>query len=161
MPSKKNIQVLVIDDDESLLEMLSMMLKRIGYEVKLARSGEEGIEVFVGGDFDIVLCDNVMPSMNGGEVLKKLMKIDENVLFLMMTGHPTIESAVSTMAEGAFDYISKPFSVKALEFRIHKAMEAKRAFKKAKTLKVVGIIMALCIPFWIGLGLWLAAIFFR
>jgi len=100
-----------------------------------------------------------MPEMSGSQVLERILKLDDNVPVLMITGYPTIETAVQAMAQGAYDYVTKPFSFDNLDLRIKRCLEAKLSHERAKSAKAFTMILLLSIPFWIILGLVLALIF--
>lgn len=149
----------MIDDEPDLLETLSQGLGSLGYQVEVAADGKEGLAKFVQGNIDLVLCDLVMPGLSGTEVLERILSVDENVPVLMITAHPTIETAVGAMAEGAYDYVVKPFTLAGLELRIRRTLAAKASNERAKSSRALSIILLLSIPFWIILGLVLALVF--
>lgn len=150
---------MIIDDETEMLELLREGLGSYDYQVVTATNGKEGLQKFAEGGFDLVLCDLVMPEMNGAQVLEKVLALDDSVPVLMITGHPTIETAVQAMAQGAYDYVTKPFSFDDLDLRIKRCLEAKFSNERAKSSKALSVILLLSIPFWVILGLVLAYIF--
>lgn len=159
MKKSNKPRILVIDDDTDLLETLVVGLSMLGYEVVMATNGNEGLEKLSKGNFDVVLCDLIMPGLSGTQVLERIHTLDANIPVLMITAHPTIETAVGTMAEGAYEYIEKPFTLAHLELRIRRTIEAQSSNERARSSRVLSIILLLSIPFWIILGLVLALVF--
>jgi two-component system NtrC family response regulator len=120
---RKDIKVLVVEDDKSLRELLLMELSRSGYKVTVTSSGEEGLGLYREQIFNVVLLDVRMPGMDGVEALK-LMRMESKVPeIIMFTGHGTIETAVECIQNGAYDYLTKPIKLDELELLIDKAYE--------------------------------------
>src|SRR5213080_1597360 len=101
-------KILVVDDEAAILRLLKEALTQWGYQVTSASSGAEALQALRGDMFDAVITDIRMPDMNGLELLKEIKRHDESVEVVVMTGYPTIASAVEALKEGAFDYLSKP-----------------------------------------------------
>src|SRR5216110_3587196 len=101
-------KILVVDDEAAILRLLKEALSQWGYQVTAASSGAEALKALRGDMFDAVISDIRMPDINGLELLKEIKRHDESVEVVMMTGYPTIASAVEALKEGAFDYLSKP-----------------------------------------------------
>jgi len=108
------VRILLVDDDRLLREVVGEYLTGHKYLVDLAESGEDALSKFEAGKYKLALLDLVMPGMNGLELMEKLMKIDENIYCLIMTGYPTIDSAYKAMVDGVSDYIIKPFQLSEL-----------------------------------------------
>ena len=106
---RRNAAVLVIDDEEVMRDILGTLLEREGYSVRLASSGQEGLDLAKSLPFDAVIVDVMMPGIDGLQVLDELKKHDEELPVLMITAYASMESAISAMKKGAFDYITKPF----------------------------------------------------
>jgi two-component system response regulator PilR (NtrC family) len=101
--------ILVIDDEEIMREILEALLTREGYHVRLASSGEEGVELAKATPFDAAIVDVMMPGMDGIATLEELKKLDDELPVLMITAFASVETAIAAMKRGAFDYITKPF----------------------------------------------------
>jgi two-component system response regulator PilR (NtrC family) len=106
---RRNAAVLVIDDEEIMRDILGTLLEREGYSVRLASSGQEGLDLAKSLPFDAVIVDVMMPGIDGLQVLDELKKHDEELPVLMITAYASMESAITAMKKGAFDYITKPF----------------------------------------------------
>ncbi|MDH4222320.1 MAG: response regulator [candidate division Zixibacteria bacterium] len=120
MPGEK---ILVIDDELFVRELLLEFLGKQGFEVLLAESGEKAVEVARSNPVQIALIDLKMPGMNGIQTLKELKKIIPNILPIIMTGYPTMESAVDALRSGACDYVVKPFKLNELRSSIDRALK--------------------------------------
>jgi DNA-binding NtrC family response regulator len=101
--------ILVIDDEEIMREILEALLTREGYQVRLASSGEEGLELAKTAPFDAAIVDVMMPGMDGISTLEELRKLDADVPVVMLTAFASVETAIAAMKRGAFDYVTKPF----------------------------------------------------
>lgn len=119
-------KILVVDDEEHVRKVLSVMLKRAGYEVATAEDAESAVNKVDSTIFDVVLCDIRLPKSNGFEILKKVKEISPDTSVIMITAYATVETAVEAMKEGAFHYISKPFKKDELLLIVEKALERKR-----------------------------------
>ncbi len=106
---QKNGSILVVDDEEIMREILETLLKGEGYSVRLAASGEEGIELARNIPFDAAIVDVMMPGIDGMTTLESLKKLDDELAVIMVTAYASVENAITSMKRGAFDYITKPF----------------------------------------------------
>jgi len=116
-------KILLIDDEEDILRVLSMSLKIDGYDVVSALSGKEGLDVFIKESPDIILTDIKMPGMDGIEVLKKVKKINPETEVIIITGHGDIDTAIEALQYGASDFINKPVRDEALSIALDRAKE--------------------------------------
>ena len=130
----KNI-IHVIDDEPIIHEVLGQLLTSEGYDVELSSSGKEAFEKFKEYTFDLILLDLLMPEMDGIAVLKKLKKIDPNVIVIIITAFASVESAIAAMKIGAYDYIQKPFKHEELLLTITRALEHKKLKEENVRLK--------------------------
>ncbi len=119
-------RILIVDDEESMRHMLSIMLKKEGYEVETAASGRLALEAVARGEFDAVLCDIRMPDMDGVGFLQALNHKAQELTVIMMSAFGTIDTAIEAMKLGAYDYISKPFKSDEILLTLRKAEERER-----------------------------------
>lgn len=117
------LKILVIDDEETNVRVLSMSLRSDGYEVFPAYSGEEGVRVFQEHSPDLVLTDIKMPGMDGIEVLQKIKALDADTEVIIITGHGDIDNAIEALKFGASDFINKPIRDEVLAVAIARACE--------------------------------------
>lgn len=107
-PKSTNVYtILVIDDDESFLKLMSDVLTLEGHSVITAANGEDGIDRYMERRPDLVFLDLVMPGINGLDVLKALMKYDAHAKIIVITGYGSVELAVKAMQDGAVDFLEK------------------------------------------------------
>jgi len=102
------IDILIVDDEEDFVEMLSLRLADEGHKVRAAHSGEEGLSLLEEAESDVVILDIRMPGMDGVTALKTIKKRHPAVEVILLTGHGTIDTAVDGLKAGAFDYVQKP-----------------------------------------------------
>lgn len=125
-----NKRILVVDDEEIQANIISNILEKENYFVKKAYSAEEAMRVLSKNDFHVLLVDLMMPGIGGMGLLKSIKEKGLESSFIIMTAYGTIESAVEAMKEGAFDYITKPFSKDELLINIEKAVKAYNLYEQ-------------------------------
>jgi DNA-binding NtrC family response regulator len=118
--------VLVIDDEKGLRDMLAYTFRRMKFDVAVAEDGEKGVAAALGADFDVVVCDVMMPGMDGIAVLEILKRERPLLEVVMVTGFPTDETSARALELGAFDYLAKPYEIPALCTLVEKAAVRKR-----------------------------------
>lgn len=116
----------IIDDEPIIHDVLGQLLTSEGYEVEPSMSGEEALAKHSSQAFDLILLDLLMPGLDGVEVLKRIKRIDPLAMVIIITAYASVESAISAMKIGAFDYIQKPFKHDDLLMTIDRALEHKR-----------------------------------
>lgn len=107
----RKIKILIIDDDEKICQNLKTLLEKKDYNADYVLSGEEGIRYVENKKVSIVILDLKMPGLDGEATLKKIKEINPNVGIMILTGYPSLDSAVSLLKNGAHDYISKPYDI--------------------------------------------------
>ncbi|HPZ09624.1 MAG TPA: response regulator [Candidatus Eremiobacteraeota bacterium] len=115
MARAKAIKILLVDDDEVVRESLAFCLQQEGYQVTEAQDGLEALEKIKLSHYHIVILDLKMPDIDGIKVLQKINDIDTDTNVIILTGHPSLESAVGTMKLGAVDYCTKPFNIEDIK----------------------------------------------
>jgi DNA-binding NtrC family response regulator len=115
----------IIDDEPVIHEVLGDLLTSEGYAVERSFGGEEALDKHTSHRYDLILLDLLMPGLNGIDVLKKLKKIDPHSIIIIITAYASVESAISAMKIGAFDYVQKPFKHEELLLTIERAIEHK------------------------------------
>lgn len=126
---KRDFKILVADDDEIALDVVSSLLSKEGYPVLTAKDGIEAIAILRRENIGLVITDLRMPGADGIEVLRNAIRIDPDMAVVILTAYGTLDSALEAMEEGAFDYLTKPFKVQEI------LIIAARAFKRAMLLE--------------------------
>jgi two-component system, NtrC family, response regulator AtoC len=119
----RRTKIMVVDDEHLIRWSLEQNLKKQGYEVCTAGTGEDALRLAREEQPELVLLDYHLPGINGLEVLQRLKEIDEDILVIMVTAQGGLETAVNTMRHGAYDYINKPFNLDEMAIVIRKALE--------------------------------------
>ncbi len=114
-------KILIVDDEEIIVRLLSMSLRSDGYETVTAYNGEQGLAAFKSQSPDIVVTDIKMPGMDGLELLKKIKEIDKETEVIIVTGHGDIDSTITALQYGASDFINKPVRDEALAIALERA----------------------------------------
>jgi two-component system response regulator PilR (NtrC family) len=116
-------RLLIVDDEGSIVDFLSLLFQQEGYETDTARTVEEARRALGHKTFDLVLCDVMMPDGNGLDLLREIKAVEPDPAVIMMTAYTSTKSAIEAMKLGAVDYISKPFDVEELKIVAQKALE--------------------------------------
>jgi DNA-binding response OmpR family regulator len=117
--------VLIIDDDEVLLRMLSITLTEEGYDVLSTADGPQGVTLYKEHRPALVLLDLGLPTVSGIEVLREIREFDGNGKVIVVTGYGSVESAVVAIRYGAVDYVQKPVDIDVLLQKMKVALEMK------------------------------------
>jgi len=127
-------RILVIDDHDTLREGMAVTLSRSGHSVAMARSGTEGVAAYKKSPFDLVVTDLKMDGMDGIAVTRALKATDPGSVVMVVTAFGTIETAVQAMQEGAYDFITKPFTPDVLRAKVEKGLELSNARRQVERL---------------------------
>lgn len=119
----KRTKVLVVDDESIVRESLRDWLSSAGYKVEIAESGEKALLIIEKKKIKIMLADLVMPGIDGIELMKKAREIVPSISTVIITAHGTIQTAITAIREGAYDYIEKPFCPEKVEHLIENLAE--------------------------------------
>jgi DNA-binding NtrC family response regulator len=128
--------VLVVDDDLTACRLLQEVLARDGYQVEIAERGEEALEKAETTFFDVVLSDVRMPDLDGVEVLRALKHLSPETAVIMVTAFGSIETAIESIKQGAYDYISKPFKLDEVKLTVKRALDHKRLVRENLRLRL-------------------------
>lgn len=120
--------MLIVEDDPKIARLLQILFESHGYEVRIARDGEEGWQLFHLFDPVVVVLDLMLPGMDGFEVLEKIRSIDEEVGVVVLTARGEVENKIKGLKKGADDYVPKPFHLDELLARVESV--ARRVRKK-------------------------------
>ena len=128
-------RILIVDDEASIRETLKEILTYEGYEIDLAEDGAQALDMLRKTEYDVALCDIKMPKIDGLELLDRVKGIADDVSFIMISGHGTIETALEATRRGAYDFIAKPPDLNKLLITVRNACEKNNLVIETKVLK--------------------------
>ncbi len=126
----KKYNILIVDDDAEMVNLLEEILEKEGYSVTKAFQGKEALQTIKDEIFDMVITDIRMPEIGGLDILRAVKKIHLETIVLLVTAFGTIETAISAMREGAYDYIAKPFRIDEIRILVKRALDQQRLMKE-------------------------------
>lgn len=150
------VRILVVDDEVGVRDLLADFLNSLGYEVVCATNGREGLQAYAEDRFDVVISDLKMSPMDGLELLNAIKKVNPDAIFIMITGYPSIETAMDAVKKGASDYISKPFHIDEIRLKIERTLMERTLKGRLKNVRGVAWALLISIPVWFILGIALA-----
>lgn len=126
-------KILIVDDEEDIRSLLSEFLDSTGYKTVTARNVSEALEIYNSDkDIGLIMSDIRMPGRTGLELLSEIKIVDEDVIFIMISAVKDIESAISAMSKGAYDYVSKPFKLAQVKLVVEKGLDKRRLILENK-----------------------------
>jgi DNA-binding NtrC family response regulator len=128
-------KLLVVDDEKNIREGLAASLEMDGYNAVCAASGDEAWELYCKGDIDLVITDLRMPGMDGEELMRRILAETPGLPVIILTGHGTIENAVSAMHDGAWDFLTKPVNLDHLSMLVKRALENRELVLRHRELQ--------------------------
>lgn len=128
-------KILIVDDETSMREFLSILLEREGYEPVAAESAERALQLIADQKFDLVISDVNMPGLDGIGLLERIKTVAPDTVVMMITAFSTTEQAVEAMKHGAYNYIAKPFKVDEIKLVIRNAVEKQQLVRENAFLK--------------------------
>lgn len=128
-------RLLLVDDEPSILSVLSTLLKAEGYDVTAALGGEKAKDLLTSEEFDLMISDIRMSPLNGMELLKFAHDERSAMAVIMLTAYGSVETAIEALKLGAFDYVTKPFKVDELLITVQRALEYNKALSENADLK--------------------------
>ncbi len=132
---KTAFNVMVVDDEKNIREGLGKALELDGYGVYLAADGKEALKEMIRDDIDLVIADLKMPRLSGEELLKKITSSYPTVPVIILTGHGTVENAVTAMQNGAYDFVTKPVNLERLTLLVKRALSSRELVREHRALK--------------------------
>ncbi len=135
MKSNKQKTILLADDDVNLRRVLEFQLTEAGYKVLTAQDGAEALDIFTNDDFDCVITDLRMPRLSGLELLEKIKAANTEIPVIVITAFGEVETAVTAMKAGAFDYINKPFNRDEILLTLERAVNFSETNRENRQLR--------------------------
>jgi DNA-binding NtrC family response regulator len=146
-------RILIADDDEQIRNLLVDFFQTLGYDAVMATNGAEALENLSRMDIDCIISDLIMPDMDGIELLKQIRLQRKSIPFIIITGYPTVDSAIEAMKEGACDYVSKPLKLNEVRFKVERVLHVKTLERSNRRLTGVAWAFLISIPIWLILGI--------
>jgi two-component system NtrC family response regulator len=129
------IKILIIDDEPVICDGCCLTLADRGFVVDTCLNGTKGLELLLGGEYDLALLDMKLTDMNGMEILRRVKNENSGIYIIVMTGYSSVQNAVDALKLGAFDYISKPFTDDELLISVQRAVENERLKDENRALR--------------------------
>jgi len=140
------VKILVVDDEPSVVDVFSQYLTGAGYRVQSAANGKEALDVFKKDQFQLVITDIEMPEIDGMALIDRIKAVNKDVVVIVVTGYGTIERAVEAMKKGAYDFLEKPLSFKALDMVVNRALERYFIYKKLRMFRTLFFMLVTVLP---------------
>src|SRR4051812_3783233 len=128
-------RILIVDDSDLVCQQVSQLLARSGRQIKVAHDGTAALEWLVERNFSLVLTDLCLPGIGGLELIREVRQRDLPVTVIVMTGHASIDSAVTAMKFGAYDYLLKPIDAVRLEVLVEQALDDRKLLDEVGALR--------------------------
>ncbi len=119
-------RLLVVDDEQTLLNLFTRRLERLSYRVFNATSGKEALDILQHEEIDVLITDFQLPGMDGCEIITRAMKLDSMLQCIVITGYGNIKNVINAMGAGAFNYLQKPIDFSELDVAIEKGLEKRK-----------------------------------
>ncbi|MBU4225562.1 MAG: response regulator, partial [Chloroflexi bacterium] len=132
-----NAKILVIDDEIGICEGIRRALAPQGLSVDIATSGAEGMQKIQSGGYDLTLLDIMMPGVSGIDLIAEIHRHDPEIVCIIITGYATVELAVQAIKQGAYDFLTKPFSVDDLTLAVNHGLERRQLTLEAWRLQAI------------------------
>ncbi len=133
MKSQPTIRILVIDDDDDVCSVIQDFLEGEGYQVTVLQDPQRAVEMVKKEHYHLVLLDLILPGINGQTLLKHLRKADSDLCVIILTAYPTIESAIETLKNNAFDYVKKPIEFESFRKIVEAALRKQGVLRNLET----------------------------
>jgi DNA-binding NtrC family response regulator len=154
--TEKEARILIVDDDKEFADTLAEHLAGRGYLTRVAYDGQDGLDRFHTGGFQVVFTDLQMPGMDGIELVHEIKRLDKRSVVVVITGFGTIESAVKAIKKGAYDFITKPVKFEELDIVVDRALEKRGLVRQLDFFRGLTLAIIISIPVWLILGIILA-----
>ncbi|HUR82650.1 MAG TPA: response regulator, partial [Thermoanaerobaculia bacterium] len=129
------MRILIVDDEEVLRDVLDAVLRREGFDIVAAASGEEALNVLDSDEIDLVILDVMLPGISGIDTLRAIRISNPYLPVIVITAFSSIDGAIDAMKQGAFHYIPKPFKNEEVVLTVNKALEQRRLSRENERLK--------------------------
>jgi len=132
---KKNIRILIVDDEPMMADSLRQNLAEEGYDVDAATNGSEAVEMFDRGAYHLAICDLQLPDMDGLKLMRHMKDVRPSVEVIVVTGYGSVQKAVEATKAGAFDFVEKPFDFEELQLRLEHALKQRELINENANMR--------------------------
>ena len=116
-------RILVVDDDKNIVQVVRTRLQSENYDVDVAFSGPEALNLWQENQYDVMITDMKMPGMDGLELMKTAQELKKTLPVVILTGHATVDNGIHSLEEGACEYLLKPFNTETLMLAVKGALK--------------------------------------
>ena len=138
--------ILVVDDEPSVVKIFTEYLSLAGYTVQSAANGKEALDVFKTNRFQLVITDIEMPEIDGMALIDRIKAVNKHAVIIVVTGYGTIERAVEAIKKGAYDFLEKPLTLKALDMVVNRALERYFIHKNLRMFRTLFFMLVTVLP---------------
>jgi len=124
------MRLLIVEDDEALAALLEEYFQEVGYQIDLYMRGDTALEAIRSTHYDLILTDLVLPGADGLSILREASGTPQKTLVILMTGYSGIQDALDAVRQGAYDFVSKPFSLPEIHVRLDNALRYQALLRK-------------------------------
>jgi two-component system response regulator AtoC len=117
-----NVSILVVDDEPGIRDIMAATLANDGFQVDAAAGGPDALVRLAEKHYDLVVCDWMMPVVDGFDVLAEVKRRSPDAVFIFVTAYASVESAIAALRQGAYDYLLKPFDIEELSLTVQRAV---------------------------------------
>jgi DNA-binding NtrC family response regulator len=146
-------KIWVVDDDDSVRDLLGLMLRDLGYDVRLFGNGRDVLAQYDTETPDLLIVDVRMPEMSGMDLTRSVLEKNPQALVIILTGYPSIEDAVEAIQIGASDYLSKPFNKAQIQVRVERLLGKRNLQTRLNRTRLATRTLVETLPIWIILGM--------
>jgi len=125
-----SMRLLIVEDDEALAALLEEYFQEAGYDIDLHMRGDTALEAIRSIHYDLILTDLVLPGADGLSILREASGTPQKTLVILMTGYSGIQDALDAVRQGAYDFVSKPFSLPEIHVRLDNAARYQKLLRK-------------------------------
>ena len=142
----------VVDDEESVRDVMQKLLEGFGHKVSTFSDAQEALKNYYPDMVDVIITDVRMPGMDGLAFTKAVLALDPEAVVIILTGYPSVNTAVEAMQLGAVDFLAKPWNVGELRVRVDRALDIRAWQSRLRKNRLLTLSLILSLPIWIILG---------
>ena len=149
----------VIDDEADVRNVMTKLLEELGHRVRTFESAQEALNLYRPGSAEVIISDVRMPEVDGLTFTKSILDRDPEASIIVLTGYPSVNTAVEAMQIGAIDFLGKPCNIGELRVRVDRALDIRAWQVRLRKNRLLTLSLILSRPLWIILGVVLVSLF--